>query len=207
VYPVELEQLIRQGEAQEVEFKSSIPAPQDIAKYLGAFANTNGGTLILGVKEPGEVTGVNEQRARQTIENARQYLSPPLEIKVQTLQVHGHAVVIVQVAAGDELHSAMGGYFGRGARPSDVLETHRTDAVRPLTSAEIRLHAMKGRTEDAALSRLAKAVADQTRTAENQTETIDKLGRDIEKANSLWRWLALAFAGVFAGMLLMYFAR
>ncbi len=206
MYSEELERLIRQGESQEVEFKSSVPTPQEIAKHVAALANTNGGALVLGVKEPAEIVGVDEQRARAAIETARQYLSPVPEMKVQSPNVHGHVVVVVQVAASDELHAAMGGYFGRGARPSEVLETHRADAVRPMTSAEIRLHVMKGgRAEDAALSRLARAVADQTHTIEQQAETTRKLSWDLAKANAPWIKLALVLAGVVAGMVLMHF--
>ena len=199
MYPVELEQLIRQGETQDVEFESSIPGPQAIAKHVAALANTNGGQLILGVKEPGEIVGVDERRARETIEQAHQYLSPLPVMNVQTLQAHGHAVVIVQVAASEELHAAMGGYFCRGAHP-----THH-EATRPMNPTEIRLHVLKGKTEDAALSRLATAAAEQTRTIEKQNETIDKLSRDFEKANSLWIKLAFVLGGVIAGVILMYF--
>lgn len=203
----ELERLIRQGETQEVEFESSMPSPQDIAKHVAALANTNGGMLILGVREPGEIVGIDEHRARESTEMAQQYLAPVPEMKVQALQVQGHTVVAVQVPSSDELHSAMGGYFGRGARPTEasLSETRRTDATRPLTSAEIRLHALKGRTEDAALSRLAGAIADQTRTIEKQTETIDKLSRDFAKANAPWIKLAFVLAGAIAGATLMYF--
>jgi predicted HTH transcriptional regulator len=169
MYPAELEQLIRQGETQDVEFKSSIPAPQDIAKHVAAFANTNGGQLILGVKEPGEIVGINEQQARAAIEQAQQYLSPVPATTVLSPNIHGRVVVVVQVAASEELHSALGGYFGRAARPTAVLEAPR-EATRPLNLAEIRLHALKGKTADAALSRLATAVADQTRTSEKQTD-------------------------------------
>jgi predicted HTH transcriptional regulator len=204
MHPVELEQLIRQGETQDVEFESSIPIPQVIAKHVAALANTNGGQLLLGVKEPGEIVGVNEQPARAAIEAANQYLSPLPVMKVQTLEVHAHAVVVVEVAASEELHSAMGGYFGRGTRPSGPLESHPS-ATRPLNPAEIRQRSMKGRTEDFALSRLATAVAEQTRAIEKQADSIGKLTRDFEKANSLWIKLAWAFAGVISGAVLMYF--
>jgi predicted HTH transcriptional regulator len=200
----ELERLIRQGETVEVEFEASLPAPQDIARHVAAFSNTNGGILILGVQEPAEIVGVDERRARGSIEMARQYLSPVPEMKVQALQVRAHTVVLVEVAASEELHAAMGGYFGRGARPAEVFEMHRADATRPLTPAEIRLHALKGKSEDAALSRLATAIADETRIIEKQAETIDRLGRDLAKANAPWIKIALALAGVIAGAVLMY---
>lgn len=199
----ELEQLIRQGETQDVEFESLVSAPQRIAKHVAALANTNGGMLILGVREPAEIVGVNEPQARAVIEQAHQHLSPLPAMTVQALQVNGKTVVVVQVAASEELHSATGGYFGRGARPTAVSEANQ-GATRPLNPTEIRLHVLKGKTEDAALSRLATAIADQTRTVAKQVETIDKLSRDLEKANSLWMKLAFAFAGLVAGMILMY---
>jgi predicted HTH transcriptional regulator len=196
MYPVELEQLIRQGETQDVEFESSIPAPQVVARHVAALANTNGGQLLLGVKEPGEIVGVDEQRARAVIEQAHQYLSPLPVMKVQTLQAHGHAVVTVQVAASEDLHAAMGGYYGRGTPPT-------AEATRPLNPTEIRLHALKGKTEDAALSRLATAIAEQTHTIEKQAGTIGKQGS--EKSNAPWIKIAFALAGALAGAILMYF--
>ena len=203
MYPAELEQLIRQGETQDVEFESSIPGPQDIARHVAALANTNGGQLLLGVKEPGEIVGVDENRARAIIQQAHQHLSPLPVMKVESLQVHGHTVVVVQVSPSEELHAAMGGYFGRGARPAGPLETHH-GATRPLNPAEIRQHVLKGKTEDAALSRLATALAEQTHTIGKQGGTIDKLNRDFERADSLLMKLAFAFGGVVAGVILMY---
>jgi len=200
----ELERLIRQGETQEVEFGPGVPGPQLIAKHVAAFANTSGGVLILGVKEPAEIVGVDEQRALRSIETARQYLSPVPEMKVQSLQVRTHAVVVIEVAASEELHAAMGCYYGRGARPAEVFETHRADAIRPLTPAEIRMHALKGKSEDAALSRLATAIADQTRNIEKQTEVTDKLSRDLAKANAPGIKIAFTLAGVIAGAVLVY---
>ena len=203
MYPAELEQLIRQGETQDVEFEPSVPAPQIIAKHVAALANTNGGQLLLGVKEPGEIVGVDERRAREVIEQAHQYLSPVPAMKIESLQVHAHTVVVAQVAASEDLHAAMGGYFGRGARPAGPLESHH-GATRPLNPTEIRLHALKGKTEDAALSRLATVVAEQTHAVDKQTATIEKLSRDLE-ANSVWIKLAFAFGGAIAGAVLTFF--
>jgi hypothetical protein len=205
MHPVELEQLIRQGETQDVEFESSIPGPQRIAKHIAALANTNGGMLILGVQEPGESVGVNEPRAREAVEQARQYLQPVPVLNVQSLQIREHTVVVVQVSPSEELHSAMGGYFSRGARPTAVFE-NQEGATRPMNPTEIRLHVLKGKTEDAALSRLATAVADQSRTIAKHVEALDKLGRDSANSNSSWIKFALVFAGAIAGMVLISLA-
>jgi len=196
VYPVELEQHIRQGKSQDVEFLPSVPAPQECARHAAALANTNGGILILGVEEPARIVGVDEQQARAAVEQAQHHLAPCPEMKVEALAVQGKTVVVVQVAASEELHAAMGGYFCRG--------TGSAETTRPMNPTEIRLHALKGKTEDAALSRLAKAVADQSRTIEKQGDTINKLNRECEKANSLWMKIAFVVGGIVAGVILKY---
>jgi hypothetical protein len=70
VAPVTLEELIAEGESDELEFKSSLrwdltkgavnKALEDVViKTLAAFANTNGGTLLIGVADNGEVLGLD----------------------------------------------------------------------------------------------------------------------------------------------------
>jgi len=201
----ELERLIRQGETEEVEFQSSVPTLQVIARNLTALANTNGGVMILGVKEPGEIVGVDEQRARAAIEEAQRSIAPPLAINVHAMQVQGRPVVVAQVAASEELHAAMGGYFGRSAKPTEVWSEQRADTTRPLAANEILLHARKGKTDDAALSRLANAVAEQTRTIEKQRGEIRELRQDLADANALWIKVALVVAGAVAGAMLRHF--
>lgn len=201
----ELERLIRQGETEEVEFQSSVPTLQVIARNLTALANTNGGVMILGVKEPGEIVGVDEQRARAAIEEAQRSIAPPLAVNVQSLQVQGRPVVAAQVGASEDLHAAMGGYFGRGARPTEVWSPERADATRPLTANEILLHARKGKTDDTALSRLSNAIAEQTKTVEKQRGVIGGLRQDLAEANAIWIKVALVVAGAVAGAMLRHF--
>ena len=47
----EIIQLLNQGEGQSVEFDKVIPAPDDIAREYVAFANSDGGRLILGIDD------------------------------------------------------------------------------------------------------------------------------------------------------------
>ena len=55
----ELEQLIRQGEGYNLEFKQSIPSrASELAEEICAFANAAGGTLLIGVDNSGKVIGI-----------------------------------------------------------------------------------------------------------------------------------------------------
>lgn len=66
---VAIEDLIKQGEDEHVEYKSSLrwdykeekatKIPQKaVAKTIAAFFNTKGGTLVIGLKDDGEVLGI-----------------------------------------------------------------------------------------------------------------------------------------------------
>ena len=48
--------ILKQGESQTVEFKESFQ--EEALQTIGAFANTHGGTLYIGVNDAGEATGI-----------------------------------------------------------------------------------------------------------------------------------------------------
>ena len=54
----ELQRLVRKGEGQFLEFKRKANHPEKIVKELVSFANSGGGTLLLGVSDDGKLNGV-----------------------------------------------------------------------------------------------------------------------------------------------------
>jgi predicted HTH transcriptional regulator len=62
ITPKYISRIIAGDESQTVEFKSSMPSNTIIMKVLSAFANTDGGILLIGVKDRDEIVGVpNEE--------------------------------------------------------------------------------------------------------------------------------------------------
>jgi predicted HTH transcriptional regulator len=53
-----IKNLIKQGEHQQLDFKFEITDSKKIARSLVAFANTDGGKLLIGVKDNGAIAGV-----------------------------------------------------------------------------------------------------------------------------------------------------
>ena len=51
-------EMIAEGEHQQQDFKMRIEDTRKIARTLVAFANTDGGRLLIGVKDNGTVCGV-----------------------------------------------------------------------------------------------------------------------------------------------------
>jgi ATP-dependent DNA helicase RecG len=59
-----IKDLIKEGESEQLEFKTEI-RKEVIAKNLCAFLNGNGGRVIIGVSDNGEITGINNATARK----------------------------------------------------------------------------------------------------------------------------------------------
>lgn len=58
--------LISQGETDKIEFKTRLLNEHDIAKVLTAFANTNGGYLLVGIGDKGQILGMSDEEALAT---------------------------------------------------------------------------------------------------------------------------------------------
>ena len=51
---------IRNGESKILEFKSTLPSSESIAKCIIALANTAGGKLIIGVDDDRRIVGLDD---------------------------------------------------------------------------------------------------------------------------------------------------
>lgn len=182
----ELQRLIAKGEDEQLELKAAVPPPEEIARHLATFANTKGGLLVFGVKEPAQFVGVNVHRAKVMVSAAQRFLSPNVSVEVESLVINGHPVVFAHIKPSPELVSASGGYYRRVG-----------DRIRPMKADEIRAHAASEKNDDKALAELSAAVA-------AQTQTIDQLRSDFNKVNSMPRKIGIALLGAAAGALLKH---
>ena len=56
-----LQSLISQGEHQQQDFKYRVSDALKLAKSVSAFANTEGGRLLIGVRDDGNMSGVRDE--------------------------------------------------------------------------------------------------------------------------------------------------
>lgn len=95
--------LIAEGEHQQQDFKFEISDACKIAKTLSAFANTEGGRLLIGVKDNGRIAGVRSEEEKYMIEAAAElYCNPTVNYSMQTHQVEGRTILIVQIEESDQ---------------------------------------------------------------------------------------------------------
>ncbi len=91
--------LIEEGEHQQQDFKFEISDARKIARTLSAFANTNGGRLLIGVKDNGKIAGVRSEEEMYMIEAAAQlYCSPQVVYSMHNYKVEGRTVLLVQIS-------------------------------------------------------------------------------------------------------------
>lgn len=99
-----LKRLIKTGEGTYLEFKRLISAPEKIARELAAFANTRGGTMLIGVDDDKTMVGIESYYEQEyLLDKAVNYCCiPPLDVKVETVQYKDRDIIVVYVKEADE---------------------------------------------------------------------------------------------------------
>lgn len=93
-----IQSLIAEGEHQQQDFKFEISDARKIAKTLSAFANTDGGRLLIGVKDNGKIAGVRSEEEQYMIEAAAElYCHPKVSYHTQNYHVEGRNILIAQI--------------------------------------------------------------------------------------------------------------
>ncbi len=94
--------LIEQGEGLHLDFKFEISDAAKIARSLVAFANTDGGTLLIGVKDNGVVRGIRSEEEYYMIEHAAQrYCKPEVTFQTKEWNIAGKKVLEVTIPASN----------------------------------------------------------------------------------------------------------
>lgn len=83
-----LQSLINEGEHQQQDFKYRVSDALKLAKSVSAFANTDGGRLLIGVRDDGNMSGVrDEEEIYMMHQAAYRYCRPQASIKFDTYHV------------------------------------------------------------------------------------------------------------------------
>ncbi len=103
-----IEQLISEGEHQQLDFKFEISDSRKIARSLVAFANTDGGKLLVGVKDNGAIAGVRSEEEYYMVEAAAAlYCIPEIKFTTHEYNVQGKMVLEITVnKSTDQKHKA-----------------------------------------------------------------------------------------------------
>ena len=90
--------LIGEGEHQQQDFKYRVDDARKLAKSVSAFANTDGGRLLIGVRDDGFIAGVRKEGEIYVMHQAAyKYCQPEASVRFDTYHAEGRTVVIATV--------------------------------------------------------------------------------------------------------------
>lgn len=93
-----IKNLISQGEHQQLDFKFEISDAKKIARTFAAFANTTGGTLLVGVKDNGVIAGIKTDEEIYMAEAAADiYCQPKVSYTVHNWRIDGKWVMELKI--------------------------------------------------------------------------------------------------------------
>ncbi|MDZ7659929.1 ATP-binding protein [Fodinibius sp.] len=96
---LDVKNLAQTGEGMYLEFKRTIPSAYKIAREIAAFANTKGGTLLIGVDDDKSLVGVmGYQEEEFLLDKAAQKLcEPAVDIKIEIVHFGDRDLLVIKV--------------------------------------------------------------------------------------------------------------
>lgn len=177
---MKIEDLIKNGESQTVEFKERITAPQMIARIISAFSNTEGGTILIGIREPNTVVGTDPEKFERTYQQAVQRVTGLAKTSSEIIELDNKKIGVIRVEKAVSPVGSSEGYFTRIGESDRALGPEQ---LKQLFAKEVDINS---------------AVESLSQTVSKQTEEIGKLRESFEKANSWKRKFFYALLGALA---------
>ena len=112
----EMQEIIQQGENSSVEFKEYGVKAESLAKEMVAFANSQGGVILLGVTDQGGITGIPTDFAIEewVMNIVRDRVIPALDVKFNQHTFENKILAEIIVPKGkDKPYQTAGKYFVR----------------------------------------------------------------------------------------------
>ncbi|MCY3869257.1 MAG: putative DNA binding domain-containing protein [Gemmatimonadetes bacterium] len=116
---------LRLGEDSQWEFKQiafsgnrpTSPRRDDLADEIAAFANANGGVLLCGVTDEGEIQGLSREQVVELdavlVEVSSDAIKPAVRISTYHRELDGKRFLLVEVPQGEAQHDSPGGSYVR----------------------------------------------------------------------------------------------
>lgn len=169
---IDIIEMMSHGENQNVEFLRAEVSPLIIAKVVSAFANTDGGTILLGVSNSSTIDGVDPDAARSKIEKALEMLSSSdvvsFDIKQTRIVLN---VAVIRVEKSDQIVFCDSGAYIRSGENIRVMQQ---EEIRSLVGSS-----------SGSIDALSGVLEKQTLMIEALERTISSLKSEVAEGNSL----------------------
>jgi predicted HTH transcriptional regulator len=123
---LELLELIEMGEDSQTQFKERFESIDALAAEICAFSNSNGGDIIVGVSDDGDITGLEKDEIQKLNEwvssTCSQKIDPQVNVTTRNIKYKDRIVMVISVPMGPNKF-----YMANG---KDIwVNTHGTEQV------------------------------------------------------------------------------
>ena len=113
----ELIEKIMLGEDSTIEFKREMPHRDSMADEIAAFANTEGGMILIGIDDNKEIIGIELQKLdhieKTVVEICNDSIEPTVRIYTEKLPIDEKRILKIEIPKGLFVHKTSNGYFIR----------------------------------------------------------------------------------------------
>jgi predicted HTH transcriptional regulator len=98
-----LKKLINAGEGQQLDFKYCVSDSRKIARTLSAFSNSDGGRILIGVRDNGSIAGIRSEEEIYMVDTAAcLYCRPEITYTIKQHTTEGKTILEVEVMKGSK---------------------------------------------------------------------------------------------------------
>ena len=125
----ELIEKILLGEDSTMEFKRDVPHRDNIADEIAAFANAQGGMILIGVDDNKEIIGIELQKLdnveKRVIEICNDSIEPTVPIFTEKLRLDGKNLLKIEIPRSFFVHKTHNGYYTRREKTKKEMSTQQ----------------------------------------------------------------------------------
>lgn len=101
---LDVKNLAQTGEGKYLEFKRTIPSAEKIAREMASFANTKGGTLLIGVDDDKTLVGVEGYHEEEFLLNkaAKEFCVPAIHITIEVVHFGERDLLVIRVPEAEK---------------------------------------------------------------------------------------------------------
>ena len=125
----QLIQQIHLGEDATIEFKREMPHRDSLADEIAAFANAQGGVILIGVDDYGEIVGLELQQLNQVektvVEICNDSIEPTVPIFTEKLRIDDKNLLKIEIPRSFFVHKTHNGYYTRQEKTKKEMSTEQ----------------------------------------------------------------------------------
>lgn len=125
----ELIEKIMLGEDSTIEFKREMPQRNSLADEIAAFANSQGGVILIGVDDYRKIVGLElrelDSVEKTVVEICNDSIEPTVPIFTEKLRLDGKNLLKVEIPRSFFVHKTHNGYYTRQEKTKKEMSTQQ----------------------------------------------------------------------------------